>query len=212
MKKVLSAVSVIFILIFISMIAHGETPKIIGIYKTVPLKTFNYDGKKVGILEFFSFTCGQCYEFDKFVPVIKGNYPKKIQWTFIPLYWGKDSSKPAEAYFLAEEVGKGRQMKKALFEAHFLHKKNINDLKVIEEIGKKIGLRSDFSKKLRNGTKSKKAHEALGLASEYGLEETPTMIIAGNLKVDGHSLNHSMELLKDNILLIIKGIIESKNK
>lgn len=212
MKKVLSAVSVIFILIFISMIAHGETPKIIGIYKTVPLKTFNYDGKKVEILEFLSFNCHQCYEFEKFVPVIKGNYPKKVQWKVIPIYWGADSPKPGEAYLIAKDAGKGPQMKKALFEANFKHKQDIKNTEVLEGIAKKIGLDSDFSKKMRSGAKAKEAQEALGLASEYGLEETPTMIIAGNLKVDGHSLNHRMDLLKDNILLIVKGILESDGK
>ncbi|MEE9524723.1 MAG: DsbA family protein [Thermodesulfovibrionales bacterium] len=212
MKKILIVVPVIFILIFVSMAANGETPKIIGIYKKVPLKTFKYDGKKVEVLEFLSFNCHQCYEFEKFIPVIKGNYPKKVQWKVIPIYWGEDSPKAGEAYLLAVDKGKGPQMKKALFEANFKHKQDIKNIEVLEGIAKKIGLGSDFSNKLRSGAKAKEAHEALGLASEYGLEETPSMIIAGNLKVDGHSLNHRMDMLKDNILLIIKGILESKGK
>lgn len=212
MKKILIVVPVIFMLLFVSMAAKGETQKIIGIYKKVPLKTFKYDGEKVEILEFLSFTCHQCYEFEKYVPVIKGNYPKKVQWKVIPLHWGKDSPKPAEAYLIARDAGKGPQMKKALFEANFKHKQDINNIEVIEAIAKKIGLGSDFSKKIRSGAKAQESRNALGLASEYGLEETPTMIIAGNLKVDGHSLNHRMDLLKDNILLIIKGILESNGK
>ncbi len=212
MKARKAGVFLLCALIFAATTVVAQNPGVVGIYETVPLKSFTYDGKRVEVIEFLSFYCGHCYEFEKYVPVIKGNYPGKIDWKVVPIHWGKGSQKPAEAYLLAIDAGKGLKMKKALFEAKFQHKQDIGKLDILEEIAQKIGLGPDFGKKLRSGAKAKEVQDALALANEYGIDETPAMIIAGNMRVDGHALNHSMALVRDNILLMIKSIIEEKRK
>ena len=98
---------------------------------------------------------------------------QKIKWKTIAIYWGKGSPKPGEAYLLAEEAGRGEKMKEAIFLAHFVEKKNIGDIKVLEEIGEKIGLGINFSKRLRSGDKAKDVQKALDMARAYGIDETP---------------------------------------
>lgn len=184
------------------------TPAVKGQYKTVPGKEFKYDGKTVEVLEFLSFYCGTCYEFEKSIPAIKGNFPKKIKWKLAPVYWGNGSPKPGEAYFLAEEAGKGEAMKRALFKANFVDKKDIGDIAVLESIGAQIGMGFDFSVKLRNGAKSLEAARAIDMAREYAVEETPTLIIAGNIATNPHASGHDMNDFKNNILSILKSIIK----
>ena len=53
--------------------------------------------------------------------------------------------------FLRRRPAKEKKMKEALFRAHFVEKKNIGDIKALEEIGQKMGLGIDFSKRLRAG-------------------------------------------------------------
>ena len=183
-------------------------PAIKGQYKAVPGKEFKYDGKTVEVLEFLSFYCGTCYEFEKSIPAIKGNFPKKIKWKIAPVYWGEGSPNPGEAYFLAEEAGKGEAMKRALFKANFVDKKNIGDIAVLESIGAQIGMGFDFSVKLRNGAKSLEAARAIDMAREYAVEETPTLIIAGNIATNPHASGHDMNDFKGNILTILKSIIK----
>lgn len=183
-------------------------PAIKGQYKAVPGKEFKYDGKTVEVLEFLSFYCGTCYEFEKSIPAIKGNFPKKIKWKLVPVYWGEGSPKPGEAYFLAEEAGKGEAMKRALFKANFVDKKNIGDVAVLESIGAQIGMGFDFSVKLRNGAKAREAARALEMAREYAVEETPTIIIAGNIATNPHASGHDMNDFKNNILSILRSIIK----
>ncbi len=178
-----------------------------GIYVRMPEFKFAFDGKQVDVVEFFSFYCGHCYELEKFIPVIKGNFPKKIRWKSIPVYWGKASSKPGEAYLLAEEMGKGEQMKRALFEALFLEKRNIGDLAVLDDIGTKAGLGFDFSRRLRAGEKEKEAKAALIMMDAYKLNETPSIVIAGNLKVNPGMGVGTLEFFKDNMITIIKSIL-----
>lgn len=207
----MSVKKVIVVLIVMSLFSlqsyAGEKAPVLGIYDEMPGHEFKFDGKQVEIIEFLSFYCGHCYQFEKSIPVIKGNFPKKLKWKTVPLYWGKGSPKPGEAYLLAEEAGKGEQMKKALFEAFFVDKRDIGSIDVLEDIAVRIGLGFDFSQKLRNGEKAREAGEAILTANKYDIKETPTMIIAGNLKVNPRMLGNPTAF-RDNIITILKSIFE----
>lgn len=191
-----------------AVVFAASAPEIKGKYTAVPGKEFKYDGKTVEVMEFLSFYCGHCYEFENSIPVIKGNFPKKLKWKLVPVYWGNSSQKPGEAYFLAEEAGKGDAMKKALFKAHFVDKKDIGDIAVLESIGAQIGMGFDFSVKLRNGAKAPEARKALDMAREYQIEETPTLIIAGNIATNPHAAGHDLNDFKNNVISILRSIIK----
>ncbi len=189
--------------------AYAAQEKMIeGSYEKLPGHEFVYDGKQVEIIEFLSFYCGHCYRFETSIPIIRGTFPRKTKWKTIPIYWGNGSPKPGEAYFIAEEKGRGEEMKKALFDAVFSGKRDIGNIEVLEEIGMKLGLGFDFSRKLRSGYKAKNTGEAILMSKAYGIEETPTLIIAGNLKVTPHGSGSSMDDLRNNAITIIKSILK----
>lgn len=185
-----------------------ETSSVRGLYTKVPGGQFSYDGKTVEIIEFLSFYCSHCYKFEKAIPVIKGNFPKKIRWTTVPIYWGKGSPKPGEAYFLAEEAGRGEEMKKAIFNAVFVEGKDIGDMNVLEEIGVKAGLGFDFSRRLRAGDKAKEAAAATAMADRYHVQETPTLIIAGNIMTGPGQVGGDMDKFRDNAIAILISILK----
>lgn len=186
----------------------GDKPNIVGIYVEVPGYEFAFDGKTVEIVEFLSFYCGHCFQFEKEIPVIKGNFPKKIKWKTIPVYWGKGSPKPGEAYLIAKEAGKGEQMKKAIFKAIFIDRRDIGKIEVLEDIGSKVGLGFEFSKKLRAGDKANDAEEALALMKKYRIHETPSIIVAGNLMINPGMLNNSVDLMRDNTIAVLKSLFK----
>lgn len=202
---------VFIVLLFLALTAlpvqADDKPPMIGIYNEVSGKAFSFDGKQVEIIEFLNFYCGNCNNFEKDIPVIKGNFPKKTKWKIVPLYWGK-SAKAVEAFFLAEEAGKADAMKKALFKAVFIGKRDISNIDVLEKIGMDVGLGFDFSRRLRAGEKAKEVGEALLLAQEYDVSETPTLIIAGNMKVTPHDSGHAPGSLRNNVITIIKGLFK----
>ncbi len=197
-----------FLVAALSPLGVDAETSIKGVYAQLPGHQFKFDGKTVEVIEFLSFYCDGCYSFEKSIPVIKGNFPKKIKWKTIPIYWGKGSPKPGEAYFLAEDAGKGEKMKEALFRAHFVERKNIGDIKVLEEIGKKMGLGIDFSKRLRAGDKAKDVQKALDMARAYGVDETPTLIIAGNIMTNLHPFNHNTDAFRENVMTILRSILK----
>ena len=101
-------------------------------------------------------------------------------------------------------------MRKAIFDAHMVQKKDIADINVLEGIGKEVGLGPEFGKKLRAGEKSGEAQKALDLANKVGINETPTLVIAGNLKTDPHRMNHDLDTFRINIMAIIHSIVNEK--
>lgn len=196
-------------LVLLSLSAQaGEKPSIKGLYNQLTGYQFKFDGKTVEVIEFLSFYCHTCYNLEKSIPVIKGNFPKKIKWRTIPIYWGKGSPKPGEAYLLAEEAGKGELMKRAIFYAHLVEKKDIGNVEVLESIGRELGLGFDFSLKLRKGDKAKDAQKALDMARAYNVDETPTLIIAGNIMTNPHVVDHNMDAFRENVITIFKSILK----
>jgi len=207
--KEIPALLISLILLLMSASAQaGTDPSIAGVYSTVPGEAFNYDGESVDVVEFLSFSCGHCYSFERSIPVIKGNFPKKIKWRIVPIYWGeRASTKPGEAYLLAEEAGKGEEMKKALFQASMVDKLNIENISVLEKIASETGLGFDFSKKLRAGEKAGEVRKGLQLAREYRVNETPTLIIAGNIMTSPQAMNHNLDMFRMNVIAIIRSIL-----
>lgn len=205
-QGVIAALMLVAILPAIALADAG--PAIKGSYTSVPGQARRFDGKTVEVVEFLSFYCGGCYNFEKAVPVIMGNFPKKIKWKVLPVYWGTASSKPGEAYLIAVDAGKGAAMKKALFNANFVEKKDIGNVEVLEAIAGGIGLGFDFSRRLRTGEKAQEALNALKTAKTYGVQETPTLIIAGDIMAGPHAFNHDMDAFRDNVITILKSILK----
>ncbi len=205
--KILLSTLILCVLFPLSALAAGSS-SLKGSYTIAPGQEFKYDGKVVEVVEFMSFYCDHCYEFERSIPIIKGNFPKKIKWTLVPIYWGEGSSKPGEAYFLARDAGKGKEMTEALFRANFIEKKDIGKIEVLESIAEKIGMGFDFSRKLRSGEKAQAAQQALVMADTYRIEETPTIVIAGNIVTNPHASNHDMGVFRANVMNIIGSILK----
>jgi thiol:disulfide interchange protein DsbA len=207
-KKILLPLLALFILIpLLSFATEGSSIK--GVYTTAEGQKFTYDnGSTIEVIEFMSFYCGHCFEFEKMIPVIKGNFPKKVKWTRIPLFWRDGSPKPGEAYLLAVDAGKGDAMAKAIFHAYFIEKKDIGSTEVLEALALKVGMGFDFSHKLRDNEKAQEVIGGLQMAGAYRIDETPTIVIAGNIKTNSHATGHDLGDLKDNIITIIKSILK----
>ena len=209
LNKIIAMLMFAFMALISFSACTSEKPSIKGTYTELPGEQFKFDGKTVEVMEFLSFYCHTCYNFESSIPVIKGNFPKKIKWKVIPIYWGKGSPKPGEAYLLAEEAGKGEEMKKALFDAQMVQKRDIGNLGVLESIGAKLGLGPDFSSRLKAGDKAGEVQKGMDMAKAYNVDETPTLIIAGNIMVNPHSDDHNIDAFRGNVITILKSILQS---
>ncbi len=207
-KTLLALISLVLLSLSLQAQA-GKVPGVAGVYDTMPGEEFEFDGKVVEIVEYMSFYCHTCYEFEKSIPIIKAKYAGKIKWKTLPIYWSDHgSSKPGEAYLIAEEMGKGEAIKKAIFHAQMVQKKNISDINVLESVGEEVGLGFEFSKKLRAGEKAGEAQKAVAMSKKIGVNETPTLVIAGNILTNSHPMNHDLDTFRINVMAILESILK----
>ena len=82
----------------------------------------------------------------------------------------------------------------------------------IESVQQGVSQAQEFAKStsledIKSGAKAKEAREAVELSNKYRIGETPTLIIAGNIKTDPHAMDHDLNLFMNNALAIIASIL-----
>jgi thiol:disulfide interchange protein DsbA len=171
-----------------------------------------YEPGKVNITEFMKFNCGHCYALNPQMSALKQKYGDKLEITYKPMLWRTvpqeaGFEKSIEAYILAQKMGKGEEMKDALFKAEFVDKKDLTSVAVLGDIGKSVGLGDDFVKALNNGDAKDEATANINLAESFQVDETPTIIINGNLKVNPSMTNEDMDAMAKNLNTIISSLL-----
>lgn len=140
---------------------------------------------KVKIMEFMKFDCSHCYDLHKSMPQLLQKYGDKVEIKYIPIIFPKQSTKSIEAYIIAEQMGKGEEMREALFNAKFEKGMDIMESRIaLETVAASIGLSADFNRKLEIEALKNAASENLKLMRDYNVDGTPTVIINGNLMVE----------------------------
>lgn len=204
MYIILVLLAVIVIGIFIFNTGENVPEKTIAGEYTTLSKPSTYEPGKVKMMEFLNFNCGHCNDLQKEMPQLLQKYGDKLEITYIPINFSKQSTKSVEAYIIAEQMGKGDEMYSALFEARFDKNMDIMESRIaIENVAQSIGLGQDFNQQLESGAAENKALENFRLAANYNIEGTPTVIINGNLLVNPTSIA--------NLDTIIGSILEQSN-
>jgi len=126
--------------------SSGNDPKgkipTVGKFGTMN-KLSTYEPGKVKITEFLKFNCGHCNSLNSLMPALKKKYGDQLEITYKPMLWRsvpKDLpfKKSMEAYILAERMGKGEEMKDALFKAMFVENRDITSELQLGDIGKSV--------------------------------------------------------------------------
>ncbi len=152
-----------------------------------------YEPGKVKITEFLKFNCPFCYNLHTKLPQILQKYGDNVTITYVPIVWPRESTKSIEAYIIADQMGKGKEMQDALFNeaaAEGLTQGNENlmimdNVQVLERVAASIGLNSStFNQELEEGYAVDAAKANLANMSKYNVDSTPTIIINGNIEVN----------------------------
>ena len=86
-------------------------------YQTLatPLKT-SYRGAEIGeIMEFFSYGCIHCYNFEPAVARFLAEKPESIRFTRVPVMFNERQAPEVRAYFVVELLKLGTEAHKAIF-------------------------------------------------------------------------------------------------
>lgn len=207
------ALLVIALIYFFSVAPEKPQEKLPTAGKYVKLnKPGTYEPGKVNITEFLKFNCGHCYTLNQQMPALKQKYGDNLSITYVPMLWRtvpQDQAfrKSIEAYIIAERMGKGEEMKDALFKAMFVDKKDLSSELVLGDIAKSAGLGEDFSAALKKGDAKDEAEANIRLAESFQVDETPTIIINGNLKITPAMTSEDMAAMTNNLDAVIGSLL-----
>ncbi|MDD1744412.1 MAG: DsbA family protein [Candidatus Methanoperedens sp.] len=184
-----------------------DVKKIEGKYTQLSRNPTPYQGKVV-VTEFMSFYCDHCYGLENRMPAILEKYGERLQVVYKPIVWGGQSTNSVEAYIIAEQLGKEKEIREALFKAQFKEGKDISDINELKRIAASIGLGEEFNSKLEKGEARKQAQANIQLSQTYFVDETPSIIVNNILKVTPHNTEDNIDLMAQNLDTIIGSIIK----
>lgn len=203
MKKVF--IITIFLL-FAANSASG-TAKISGKYELVGNIDSLRNVKKVELVEFFNFSCGHCYRFLTASKRLETKYNDKLVHKSVPIFWGKQTPYPSMAYLIAKDNGKAEFAKKEIFNARFKMDIDVFDFRMISFIASSIGIGEEFEKGSRNINVKRRIEDIQRQANKYTVNETPTVILNGVIKVTPSTSGGDVDKMTDNLDRIIGDIL-----
>lgn len=154
---------------------------------------------------FEDFMCPACYQAaTKLFPVLEEQYGEKLEIRFLAFpFVHPESHLAARAHIVAQELGFGADMQKALFRAHFEQQIDIASKDGLAKVADSIGLAPEVLLTRLEGDGGKAELERiLAQANSYQVDGTPTIVFDGWIKVT--------DLSTENLGQVIDGLLERK--
>jgi len=165
---------------------------------------------KVKLMEFADFYCPHCHHFEETgLPLLVKEFGNKLEITMVgfPVIRGKLPT-AFDMYEQAKIMGKGNEMKTVLFRT--IHKDKIDgvlDRSIREVLIREVGLDPKaFEEGMASGKPARAVEEGRRLGERIKVSSTPSILLDGNIKVDGANMT------PDNVVTVIRSILENDTK
>ena len=201
MKRISILIAIIFLL---SPLCSYALDKLPGKYELIGDINDAFGKDRVTMTEFFNFSCGHCYKFLSTAKRLQEKFGDKLVHEKVPVFWGKQTPFPAIAYYIAKEKGMAKSVTQSIFDANFLGGAQIFDARVLNFIISDAGMPVDISKQSQFHNK---VRDGMTLASKYGANETPTVVLNGVIKVSPRISEGNIEAMTKNLDQIISKLL-----
>lgn len=162
---------------------------------------------KVKLTEFADFYCPHCHRFEQIVlPVLEQEFGDRLEVTLVgfPVIPGKLPI-AFDMYEQAKVMGKGPEMKRALFRTIHKDRLHILDRVIREVLVKEVGLDvAAFEAGLASGKPARAVEEGKAWGKRVNVQGTPTILLDGHIKAEA--------IDPDNLKTLIHSILESDAK
>ena len=197
-------------LLLAPVVAQATKPELKGKFEILKDETSTHQPGKVKVIEFADFYCPHCHHFEETgVPLLVKEFGNRVDITMVgfPVIHGKLPT-PFDMYEQAKMMGKGDQMKAVLFRT--IHKEKLDgvlDRSIRSLLIKEVGLDvAAFEAGMESGKPAKLFEEGRRWGERIKVSSTPSILIDGNIKVDG------VNMTPENVLTIIRSILEADVK
>lgn len=152
-----------------------------------PVATSAPDGK-VEVVEVFSYACIHCAHFQPYVDAWRAKMPKQAMFKYLPAAWNPSWEGFAKAYYAAEGLGLVEKTHEAMFKAIHEEHKQFGTLDDLAQWYAGFGVKPEaFVSSFNSMPTMSSVEHAKTLVPKYGVDGTPTVIVAGKYRVTGQS-------------------------
>lgn len=149
-------------------------------YKLVNPPQKTESGKQIEVLEFFSYACPHCADFEPFLQDWVKRKPKDVSFRMVPMVF-RDSWKPlAKLYYTLEAMGVLERHHMQVFDA--IHKQNqalFTDQAVLDWAAKQGLDKARFAQVYNSFGIDAKVQRAVAMGRAYGVQFTPSVAVNG---------------------------------
>lgn len=149
-------------------------------------------GKKIEVLEIFSYGCPHCFDLEADFTQWAKQLPKDVEVRRLPAIFRDSWSPLAKAYYAFETLGLTERLHGEFFNAiHVKHARFDNDNDVLDWVEKQGVNRKSFSDAYFSFAVQSKALRARQLSKAYGITGVPAVIVDGKYRAYVTAKGHS---------------------
>ncbi len=162
----------------------------------------------VEITEYFNFYCKRCYKLDGAWPDIRAGLAKPVVYRGIPILFSNDPPWASLAYLVAEQAGKAETFKRTVFVENFEYLEEISRAEFIIGLADNMGLGADVRQAFDelDTEIDKQFEQGMKRKDQLGVDQTPTLIVNGNLRIAPRNTADNTGLLIENLEEILADI------
>ncbi len=153
--------------------------------------------KEPVLMEFFSFMCPACFNFEPTIKRWELQKPDTVKLVKIPVTFGRSGSwtLAAKAFYIAEELEISKQFNPLMFRKIHLENKPPRQLSDLEDIFLTLGIKSKAFKKAANSFNvDSKLRKAEFLTKKYLVSGVPYFLINGKYEAGTRSFESEQSL------------------
>ncbi|MHA7817605.1 MAG: thiol:disulfide interchange protein DsbA/DsbL [Pseudohaliea sp.] len=160
---------------------------------------------KIEVTEFFSYSCGHCYNFEPLVSKWKETLGEDVVVVPSPVIWNKPMELLAKAYYAAEVLDVTELMHLALFQAIHVDRQRLTSAGDIAEVFEDAGVaEAGFLKAFNSFGVSSLARQADARARAARITGTPEVMVAGKYRITTRKAGSQAGMLEIAEFLIDK--------
>src|SRR4051794_4742234 len=149
-------------------------------FRLIPTPQTPADPKKIEVIEFFSYACPHCAEFE---PALEGwlkHKPKDVEFKEVPMVFRENWKPTAKLHYALEAMGLVDKYQDKVYEAIHKQNKDLGSDPAVKQWAKDAGIDSaKFDQVYDSFGIDSKVQRSVALGRAYGVQFTPSLAING---------------------------------
>lgn len=151
---------------------------------------------KIEVLEFFSYACPHCAEFNPLLAKWSEKLPAGVVFKRVPVTFGRASwGNLARLYFALETIGELQRLDNAAFDAIHKQRQNLSDLRTLNEwlVRQKVDVEK-FNEAFNAFSVKARLSRGDQMSRDYAIDGVPTLAINGQYLALGKNHEDSLRV------------------